>query len=322
MELFDDLAAAGHAAAGGLDRDAQPSLFDRLSWFALTLEHCPPQGKPLIVRASEGARQAWLFLTVQSSRAEAFASWYTLRFGIVGSKDADLLAGMGQALRKRGISRVSLYPLDRTLSLGRRWVSVRREASSAWRIATEGMSFERYWAGRPSKLRNTAERKGKAAELETVVHTRFDAAAWADYEAVYRASWKPEEGSIAFLRALAEQEGAAGTLRLGIASHSGKPVAAQLWLVENGIATIHKLAYVEEAKKLSPGTLLSMAMFRHALDVDRVSLIDFGLGDDPYKADWMSERAPVFRVTAFNLLTRDGLLGLARASAAKLVRRS
>ena len=321
VELFDDLDAVERAAAGALDREAQPSLFDRLSWFRLTIEHCTPPGKPLIIRARDGQWQAWLFLAVHGSSAEALASWYTLRFGIVGDEEATLLPQLGRALRTRGISRVSLYPVAGGLSFGRGWVSVTSAASGNWRIATKGMSFERYWAERPSKLRNTAERKAKAAVLEMVVYRQFDSAAWEDYEAVYRASWKPEEGSISFLRALAQEEGAAGTLRLGIARSGEKPVAAQLWLVENGTATIHKLAYAEEAKKLSPGTILSMAMFRHALDVDRVETIDFGLGDDSYKADWMAERHPVYRVTAYNIFTLDGLAGLARAAAAKLVRR-
>src|SRR5690349_21185690 len=83
----------------------------------------------------------------------------------------------------------------------------------------------------------------RAAALEISIHRAFDPGAWAAYEAVYRASWKPAEGSPAFLRALAEQEGAAGTVRLGIASKDGAPVAAQFWLVENGVATIHKLAH-------------------------------------------------------------------------------
>src|SRR3712207_8457598 len=39
-------------------------------------------------------------------------------------------------------------------------------------------------------------------------------------------------------------------------SKDGAPIAAQLWLVENGEATIHKLAYAEREKGLSPGTLL------------------------------------------------------------------
>ena len=324
VELFDDLNAARRAAAGALDRGAQPSLFDRLSWFRLTLEHCPPPGKPLIVRAEDGDRQAWLFLSVRGSRAEALASWYSLSFNLIGRSDADLVEAIGRAFRKRGVTRLSLYPLPHEGSLrdlGAGWVTRVRSANWNWRISTAGLRLADYWAERTSKLRNTAERKARA-DVETLVHTRFNAAAWADYEAVYRASWKPEEGSMAFLRALAEQEGAAGALRLGIARHQGAPAAAQLWLVENGTATIHKLAYAEQAKQLSPGTILSMAMFRHVLDVDKVEAIDFGLGDDAYKADWMAERRPVYRLSAYNITSLVGLAGLARAAAAKLVRRS
>ena len=166
--------------------------------------------------------------------------------------------------------------------------SIRRRSTGGSTRA--GEDFDAYWAKRPAQLRNTAKRKAKAAGLEIDIHDRFDEAAWADYEAVYRASWKPDEGSFPFLRALAEQEGAAGTLRLGVARKDGRPVAVQLWLVENGEATIHKLAYAEDAKALSPGTILGMAMFRHALDKDRVRRIDYGTGDEPYKADWMAEK--------------------------------
>ena len=160
------------------------------------------------------------------------------------------------------------------------------------------MDFEAYWAKRPAQLRNTAKRKAKAAGLDIEIHDRFDEAAWADYEAVYRASWKPEEGSFPFLRALAEQEGAAGTLRLGIARKDGRPVAAQLWLVENGEATIHKLAYAEDAKALSPGTILGMAMFRRALDVDRVAPDRlWHRRRAPTRRDWMAEQRTLWRLS-------------------------
>jgi hypothetical protein len=33
-------------------------------------------------------------------------------------------------------------------------------------------------------------------------------------------------------------------------------------------------------------------MFAHVIDVDRVAAIDFGTGDDPYKADWMDHTRP------------------------------
>ncbi len=121
----------------------------------------------------------------------------------------------------------------------------------------------------------------------------FDADIWTAYEDVYAASWKPAEGSLSFLRALGEQEAAAGTLRLGVARDAtGRAVAAQLWLVENGVATIHKLAHREDAKAGSPGSLLSHAMFRAAIADDRVRRIDFGLGDEPYKADWVDTPEP------------------------------
>jgi len=62
-----------------------------------------------------------------------------------------------------------------------------------------------------------------------------------------------------------------------------------MWTVEGGTAFIHKLAHRESAKALSPGSVLSAALFRHVIDEDRVATIDFGTGDDPYKRDWMEE---------------------------------
>jgi CelD/BcsL family acetyltransferase involved in cellulose biosynthesis len=85
-------------------------------------------------------------------------------------------------------------------------------------------------------------------------------------------------------------------LRLGIASISGRPVAAQFWTVEGGTAFIHKLAHVEDARDHSPGSLLTAAMMERAIDVDRVSEVDFGTGDDPYKRDWMDSRRPRYRL--------------------------
>ncbi|MFC7497909.1 GNAT family N-acetyltransferase [Enterovirga sp. GCM10030262] len=326
VKEYDDLDAAGEDAAGALDRETRPSLFDRLSWFRLIQAYCPPSGRPLILRARDGEARAWLFLSRRGRHAEALASWYTLRYGaIVDGEAPSLPAALAGALRER-VATADLYPLaegDGLAESFRRagWLTIVEPAGTSWRIATYGMTFAAYWAGRPSRLRNTGERKAKAAKLDVAVHTVFDEAAWADYEKVYRASWKPEEGSAAFLRALAEQEGEAGTLRLSIASKDGEPLAAQLWLIENGTATIHKLAYVAEAKAMSPGTVLSMAMFRHALDVDHVRLIDFGLGDDGYKAEWMEEKRPVLRLRAFNPATMSGLYLFARAKASALVRR-
>jgi GNAT acetyltransferase-like protein len=320
VELFDSLDAAAADAGGALDRT--PSLFDRLGWFRLVAAHCPPPGRFLAARAKSGGRAAWLFLAEQGGRAQAWRCWYSLRFGLVG--DAEGAEAIARSLRKR-LSRLELAPLEDPEPLARDfrragWLTFLGPATASWRAGTAGQDFEAYWAARPGKLRSTAQRKAKSAGLEVEIHRAFDEAAWAAYESVYAASWKPEEGSPGFLRALAEQEGAAGTLRLGIARKDGRPLAAQLWLVENGTAWIHKLAYREDAKALSPGTLLSMAMFRAALDEDCVTRIDYGTGDEPYKRDWMEERATLWRLEAYNPFSLRGLIGAGRAALSALVR--
>ncbi|HYE28674.1 MAG TPA: GNAT family N-acetyltransferase [Allosphingosinicella sp.] len=322
MELFDSLEAVAVDAGGALDET--PSPFDRLSWFRLVEAHCPPPGRPLVARARDGGRSAWLFLAEQGGRAQAWRCWYSLRFGLVGDEaGAEPIA---RALRKR-LSRLEIAPVKDRENLAeafRRagWIVLVSPATVSWSAATSGKDFAAYWAERPGRLRNTAQRKARAAGLDIEIHRDFDAAAWADYEEVYAASWKPEEGSPAFLRALAEREGAAGRLRLGIARRDGRPLAAQLWTVDGGTAWIHKLAYREDSRALSPGTLLGMAMFKAALDGDRVARIDYGTGDEPYKRDWMDERAILWRLEAFNPASLRGLAGAARAGLSALVRRA
>lgn len=323
--LFHDLDAVARDAAGALDRAAQPSLYDRLDWLRLTGEHVLPAAGLVAARAGAGEEGTWLFLRDEGRRrARPFAGWYTLSHapvftpGLPFERRAALLRVLAGALR--GFDRIDLAPLKEDVAAELReafgamsWWAVERTATANWTTPVGGRSFDDYWAARPSKLRNTVRRRGKGGELTTRIFDRYDEAAWAAYEAVYAGSWKPAEGSPAFLRALARIEGAAGTLRLGIAYRGGRPVAGQFWTVENGVAVIHKLAYLEAERARSPGTLLSHAMFAHVIDRDRPDAIDYGNGDEPYKADWMTERRMLRRLTLFNART---VSGVARAAAA------
>jgi CelD/BcsL family acetyltransferase involved in cellulose biosynthesis len=339
VKLFEDLDAVERDAGGDLDRTAQAELFDRLQWFRLVERHSPPPGRLLVLRARNDGEgwsrsRSWLFLAVKDRHATAFANWYSLRVGTVNFQpdpagSPDCWEAIADALRRSGrIASLDLYPHahhpGELVSCFRRagWIARAMPVGVSWRMLTLDLDFARYWASRPSRLRNSTERKAKAARLDIVVHREFDPEAWAAYEEVYAASWKPGEGSPAFLRALAEQEGAAGTLRLGIARKDGRPLAAQLWLVENGTAWIHKLAYREDSKTLSPGSVLSMAMFRSAIDEDRVAWIDYGIGDEGYKRDWMEERSALSRVEAWNPRSLRGLAGAGRAWLSALVRRA
>lgn len=324
VDLFDDLDDVAADAAGALDRDAQAVPYHRLSWFRLLEAHCPPQGKLAVARAQDGDRKAWLFLTNGGAEARSYAAWYSLRFAPIG--DPTLLSAIARRLAGKGLASVELAPVEAPEPIiaafrAAGWTTAIIPAAGNWHVATQGQSYDAFLAERPGQVRSTIKRKSKSAGLDIVIHDRFDTAAWADYERVYAESWKGDEGSPAFLRAFAEQEGAAGTLRLGIASLAGRPIAAQLWIIENGIATIHKLAYSEDCKPLSPGTLLSAAMFRRAIDEDRVVEIDYGTGDDAYKRDWMDERRQLWRVLAWNRRSLRGLIGYGRHSVSSLVRR-
>ena len=59
-------------------------------------------------------------------------------------------------------------------------------------------------------------------------------------------------------------------------------------------------------------------MFRRAIDTDRVTVIDYGTGDDSYKADWMAERRQLWRLSAYDPRTMRGLFGAVRARASAL----
>ncbi len=40
-------------------------------------------------------------------------------------------------------------------------------------------------------------------------------------------------------------------------------------------------------------------MFQHVIDVDRVDLVDYGTGSDAYKAEWMEDVRPRYRLELF-----------------------
>jgi Acetyltransferase (GNAT) domain len=330
-EIFRNLDEVTASARGELDRTTQHSLFNRLEWFRRTLQHAAPPGHPLIVRARTDGCDCWLFLMEDGGYAKALSSWYTLAFRPVFTGEPSeavksaLLLASARRLAKR-VSSITLSPMpeadarivcrafDRA-----RWVARSDESTVNWTVATQDMSFEDYWTGRPGELRSTVKRKAAKHGVDTRIFTTFDGKAWADYEAIYAASWKPEEGSMEFLRDMALTESVAGTLRIGIATIEGEAVAAQLWTVENGHAIIHKLAHLESAKDQSPGSVLTAALFEHVIDRDNTRLVDFGTGDDRYKADWMDNRAPLHTVQLFNPRRPAGLLGAARAWVSALV---
>ncbi|MGX7926166.1 GNAT family N-acetyltransferase [Tsuneonella sp. HG094] len=278
--------------------DAAPQgPFDRAEWFELLAESGQ---KPLVALGANGAGTAALVLTEANGRIEPLRNWYSFTWRPLGTHTA--LAGMAGHLKGR-THRVTVWPVPDEDGSATTLAQAFREAG--WQVRSErcdhnhvlpirGRSFAEFWDSRPGSMRTTLKRKARKVDVE--IYDRFDAGAWAEYEAIYAESWKPEEGDPALLRRFAEAEGAAGRTRLGIARAAGEAVAAQFWTVENGVAYIHKLAHRESAKPLSAGTTLSAALFERVIDGDKVALVDFGTGDDAYKRDWMELDRPRYRI--------------------------
>jgi CelD/BcsL family acetyltransferase involved in cellulose biosynthesis len=288
----NDLQVAGWAADGP---------FNRPEWFAL-LEQGEPA--PLIALASEGSEAVALPLLERGGVLTPLTNWYAFTFGELRTADAPdhLLSSLARDLarRARRIELTKLADEDGTLERLRRafvesgWLAYAEPCDINHILRLKGRNYAAYLADRPGTLRTTLKRKAK--KVSVILATKYDSADWGAYETIYAASWKPEEGDPALLRAFAQSESAAGRFRFALARHEGRPVAAHFWTVDGSVAYIHKLAYREDAKALSPGTTLSATLSEHVIDVDGVQMIDFGTGDDPYKRDWMEETRTRWRL--------------------------
>ena len=312
--IYHELERAMSDAGTALSRASQAWMFDRAVWFRLAAEHTL-EGEPLVLNAREGGSACWLFLNRNGHAAHALGNWYCLRYGVVRHGPKPPFGKLVDGLRKAGISHLRIAPTgaERNLrkALARRgWITRLEQINVSWRVDTRDMTFEQYWAARPSRLQNTHRRKAKKAGLDCVIHHNLDATIWAHVCDVFDNSWKKPDGNPELTFDLFRQEADAGTLRVGIAYKDGQPVAAQLWTLEDGVAIIHLLSYREDAKKLGAGTILSYEMFRHALDVEKAALIDFGIGDHTYKQEWMTYCVPLYSLTAYHALSPSGIAAI------------
>ncbi len=195
-----------------------------------------------------------------------------------------------------------------------------------WHEELGAASWDDYLAARPGALRETIRRRTRAAlragvRLELARAGSALGAALRAYEAVYRRSWKEPEPFPEFNAALIGRLAAAGVLRIGVMWSGDTPIAAQYWSIDNGAATVLKLAHDEAFKMWSPGTVLTAATIRELMSVDGITSLDFGRGDDPYKRGWASQRRLRVGLLGLNVRTVGGLGAWARQDGGALLRR-
>jgi CelD/BcsL family acetyltransferase involved in cellulose biosynthesis len=260
-------------------------------------------------------------------RVHSLGNFYTSLYEPVldpGLKSAELALLLSELASDCGsLASIQLAPLDVSahayvalLDAMRmnRWVPFEYFSFGNWfqPVSGDGAS---YLATRNGTTKSTIKRMGKkfAAEggtLELVTDIAGLDRGIAAYEEVYASSWKKPEPFPDFMPGLFRTYAEKGFLRLGLAWLGGRPVAAQIWIVAHGRAEIYKLAYHEDYKAYSPGTLITAMLMAHVIDVDRVREIDYLIGDDPYKKTWVSDRRERWGIIAYNPWSPLGLGGL------------
>lgn len=201
------------------------------------------------------------------------------------------------------------------------WIPFKFFCFGNW-FLTVDFNWDGYLKKRSANLRSSIKRRNKdfAAEggtLEVVTNTDGIEQEIAAFQEVYTASWKIPEPYPDFVPSLIRRLSTIGMLRLGIARLQGRPIAAQLWIVGEGKASIYKVAYSKEFASLSPGTVLTGFLLKHVIERDQVKEVDFLIGDDEYKKIWMNDRRERWGIVAYNPRTIIGFALLVKEVAGR-----
>jgi predicted ATP-grasp superfamily ATP-dependent carboligase len=332
-EVITALRSRTFAADHGQD------IFSTADWYLLLAEQLsatnPRLDLFLATAADPNGRTAALPLMSPPQRRlrarvlRSLANFYTSLYSPVGMPGGAATPGCAEGLAQaithdpQRWDVVDLHPVDASAA----WVSALQVAFDAagyvtdryfcfgnWHLPVTHTSAAAYLASRPSRTRHTLERARRRldrqpdAELRIVTSegSALDAAI-RGYLKIYANSWKKPEPFPTFVPEFIRIAARKGWLRLGIVEIGGEAIAAQVWLVSERKASIFKLAYDERFSRFSAGTVLTAALMERVIDIDRVTEVDYLIGDDPYKQEWMTARRERVALIAFNRRTVRGL---------------
>jgi hypothetical protein len=351
VRVYSGLEALPESFLNLFEEAGRQSIFLALPWFQNFVQTAmAPEDRVRIYAAADAQGIPAGMLLMRNSRSssslrrlEAVANYYSCFYAphlaVHASESRETLQALAQAIagEKPRWDAVEIKPLDVQSKEFPELVEALRATGFVvqtyfsfgnWYLPVNGRSFAEYSENLPSVLKNTLSRKRKKlqktgrAKIEIVTGGQDLDAAIDAYMKVYLSSWKQPEAYPLFVPGLIRMCAAMGALRLGIIYVDGEPAAAQLWIVHHGNALIYKLAYDERFGDLSVGTILSATLFEHALDVDKVTEVDYLSGDDAYKKDWMSQRRERWGILALNPRTPRGVLAIARHVGGRAVKRA
>ncbi len=302
----------------------------RYCFYVLSADGRSVAGLPVLVRNASYPKH---------NSAESLGNYYTTLYSPalaegIGADELTLLVARLLA-DMAPLSTLRFAPMDRD---SREYVALRNALKLKQLAVFEFFSFgnwytpvdggwDTYFSKLHGKLRNTVRRMEKklqseSGRIEVITELSEVDRGIAAYEAVYSGSWKQPEPFSSFMPGLIRSCARRGWMRLGIVSLQGRPIAAQFWIVANGKAEIYKVAYDEKYKAYSPGTLLTAKLIKHVIEVDGVREVDYLIGDDAYKKNWMSDRRERWGLIAYNPRTPGGLLGLCREQLGRYIKRA
>jgi len=305
------------------------SMFFSREWFESLYATTFNPDEPLLLACVMDEERVYALLPLVGSNENksSFSHRYTALYSLLLSDENKIQAinCLVDGLNQLCIHSLALSPVDKDdenlLSLQNTLQSHGFETHQKfffynWIHRTQGQSFDDYMAQRPSQLRNTIKRKKNKLKREHEYQiTLFTGdkvqQGLIDYHSAYSASWKANEQCLALLDALAINLSVPNWTRLAVLSIDGQAAAAQLWFVVQGKASIFRLAYDEQWKRYSPGSILTAYLMHYVMDIDKVDEIDFLTGNEAYKKDWMSERRERYRIVFIKPKTRknpDGFL--------------
>jgi CelD/BcsL family acetyltransferase involved in cellulose biosynthesis len=269
---------------------------------------------------------------------EALGNFYTALYAplIDPQLDAEGLAPLIRAVRRMNspMASLRLQPMDPQARSYRILLPALRLAGllpfefycfGNWYLRAP-QDWAAFLTGRSSKMRSNIKRMEKkltedGGSVEIVVDGAQHQRAIETYERVYGVSWKQQEPYPDFMPGLITHAAEGGWLRLGIVWLKSQPIAVQVWIVANGKADIYKVAYDEAFKEYSPGTVLTARLMQHVIERDGVSEVDYLIGDDPYKKNWMSDRRERWGIIAYNPATVAGVVGALREGVGRFLKR-
>lgn len=229
---------------------------------------------------------------------------------------------LSEIVKQHRWSKMELAPIANGHSLIKASESLKLRSKTFWRFNNwfnyPPHNFEEYVATLPSRLTNTIKRKTRKLtkqhkwKIEIYSHETDLSIPFEHFKQIYNVSWKHQEFSYDFILEVCVNAAQKNKLRLALMYVDERPVAAQIWFVHATKASIFKLAYDPEFQNFSVGSILSYALFEHVIEQDKVTEIDYGMGDEPYKSEWMTDKRPRVGLVIFNLKTLKGFLGWLR----------